>query len=504
MTSITKLHDAARWYIEHGIPVFPLWPRTKKPLTQHGFKDASTDPKQIDQWWAQHTKANIGIPMGRQSRLLLLDLDYRGQSVVAERSDVIRLFGPIPDTAEVISGSGGRHIYFRFQGGKVPRQIAMGVELKGDGGYAVAPPSIHPNGTEYAFDGISDANALLSVADPPPWLLSAITFTGPSSQNPTTTPEERWPEGQRNNRLASLAGSLRRCGLSVDAITAALVEENRGRCSPPLPEAEVRTIAASIGRYPGGDPGDAGATHGLQVDLHAAPQSVELLNSLALFKGRIGFTWLRRRGSIIQAGFANGGEARWNTATDLRTFARSQDVLLEATGILIPSPPVRAIKQIWEPVAQLIRTLADQDATNIEPPLKDEFEQVIRTTWVRAGRPEAIGKEEFFKILGECQNYRRDHVAQKPPRCCVWVGGAGEMSEHFCWIYQEALVMWLSTPVAKNKHYAWDDVRTALSLLNFKPRELHRSNNGERVHVRVWQGPVDLLVDDDTIPETEL
>jgi hypothetical protein len=242
----------------------------------------------------------------------------------------------------------------------------------------------------------------------------------------------------------------------------------------------------------------------LLIDPYAAPPSLDLLNSVALFSGHIRFTWLRRRGSIIQAGFANGREARWNTATDLRTFARSQDILLDATGYLIPTPAQRVIRQDWEPCAQLIRTLADQDATNIEPPLKDEFEQIIRATWVRAGRPQACDKETFFAILRDCQNYQRNHIDPVPPRCCVWIGGDGEMSEQYCWIYQDALLTWLSTPVAKSKHYAWDDVRTALLLLDFQPRELHRSFKGERVHVRVWKGPLDVLVDDDTVPETDL
>jgi hypothetical protein len=242
----------------------------------------------------------------------------------------------------------------------------------------------------------------------------------------------------------------------------------------------------------------------LQVDPYSAPPTIDLLNAVPLFEGRIRFSWLRRRGSMIQAGFADGREAQWNTATDLRTFARSQDILLDATGFLIPSPTLREIKPTWEPVAQLIRRIADHDAKNIEPPLKDEFEQVIRGTWVRAGRPEAFGREAFFYRLCECLEYRRVHDAEQPPNCCVWIGGAGVQATPSCWVHQDALLTWLSTPVAKSKHYAWEDTRTALLLLKFSPRELHRSFNGTKVHVRVWQGPVDLLIDDDTMPESEL
>jgi hypothetical protein len=242
----------------------------------------------------------------------------------------------------------------------------------------------------------------------------------------------------------------------------------------------------------------------LHVDACTVPPDIELLNALPLFAGHVKFAWLRRRGSLIQAGFADGREASWATATDLRVFARSQDVLLDSTGYLIPTPPVRDVRATWEPVAQLLRRIADADATDIEPPLKDEFEAIIRSTWVRAGRPQVSGREEFFEILQECQNHKRDHTATMPARCCVWVGGVGEAGEQFCWIYQDALLEWLSTPNAKGRHIPWNDVRTALLLLDFNPHELHRSLKGETVHVRVWKGPLDLLVDDDTVAETEL
>jgi hypothetical protein len=170
----------------------------------------------------------------------------------------------------------------------------------------------------------------------------------------------------------------------------------------------------------------------------------------------------------------------------------------------------------------LIRRIADGDATDMLPPLKDEFEQIIRSTWVRAGRPGAYGKEQFFQMLRACQQHTRayeipkpshmrdrdshprDYEVAKPPRCCVWIGGAGEHAMRYCWIYQDALLSWLSTAPAKGKHYPWEDTRTALLLLDFEPVELHRSLNKERVHVRVWRGLADLLVDDGTTPETPL
>jgi hypothetical protein len=147
----------------------------------------------------------------------------------------------------------------------------------------------------------------------------------------------------------------------------------------------------------------------------------------------------------------------------------------------------------------MIRSIADQDSISTEPPLKDEFRQILRTTWEKADRPEVSERgdpkqrrRDFNTILQECLLHRRQHAASAPPRCCVWIG------EQSCWVHQESLVEWLSTPGAKSKHYAWDDVRVALFLLDFKPRDLHRSLEGIGIHVRVWQGPLDLLTDDET------
>jgi hypothetical protein len=242
----------------------------------------------------------------------------------------------------------------------------------------------------------------------------------------------------------------------------------------------------------------------LHVDAETAKPDVALLNSLAMFRGHVEFGWLRRRGMMIEAGFANGRIAQWMSATDLRTFARSQDILFAATGYLMPTPRRADVRAVWEPIAQAIRSVADADATEVEPPLKDEFRSIIRSTWRRAGRPDAVGREAFFYMLCDCQQQKRDHTAENPPECCVFIGAEGEQAEHSVWIYQEALVAWLSTPIARNKHYQWDEVRSALLQLDFKPRELHRSWKSEKAHVRIWQGPLSLLVDDDTEEDTKL
>ena len=140
----TKLHTTALGYARYGFPIFPLAPPSKKPLAgSHGFEDATSDLKAIETWWSQNPECNIGLSLGPAKRLLL-DLDYRHSPTIQNRSDFVERYGPIPDNAcEAISGSGGRHVYFDFEG-QVPAELEPGVELKCQGSYSVLPPSIHP------------------------------------------------------------------------------------------------------------------------------------------------------------------------------------------------------------------------------------------------------------------------------------------------------------------------------------------------------------------------
>lgn len=241
----------------------------------------------------------------------------------------------------------------------------------------------------------------------------------------------------------------------------------------------------------------------LEIRPDGIAATIELLNGCALFQRRIQFVWIKRYGTIIEAEFTNGRRAQWYSATDLMTFARSQAILFEATDFLIPTPTRRNIRELWEPVCQLIRNIAAHDAIDLEPALKDEFEGILRSTWLRSGGGENVTKtkEEFFAVLKETQMGGRK-LLDHPPKCCVWAGGDGEESEHYAWVHLDSLAEWLSAPRGKGKYYQWDDIRRALTLLGFKSKPLNITVTKERVNVRVWRGPLDVLVDDDTKAET--
>lgn len=155
---------AALDYAERGFPVFPLqWIRDdgtcscgdsacksqgKHPLTDHGLNDASEDVAVIRRWWTKWPRANIGVPTGERTGLVVLDVDgTRGEESLAELE---RRHGPLPQTAEAQTGSGGRHLLFAHPFScKVPNsteKIAPKLDVRGDGGYIVVAPSVNAVG----------------------------------------------------------------------------------------------------------------------------------------------------------------------------------------------------------------------------------------------------------------------------------------------------------------------------------------------------------------------
>lgn len=110
----------------------------------------------------------------------------------------------------------------------------------------VAPPSLHASGLRYEWEG-----EWSTIADLPAWLIAKASKPVLAIVLP---PDNAIPEGQRNSTLLSRAGSMQRSGMAPSSIEAALQEENRQRCSPPLPEEEVASIVANVAKYPQGNP----------------------------------------------------------------------------------------------------------------------------------------------------------------------------------------------------------------------------------------------------------
>jgi hypothetical protein len=265
--------EAALGYAASRIPVFPVHTPNraggcscgkrncqsigKHPRTEHGLKDATTDTDKIKAWWRLWPDANIGIPTGRASGILVLDIDpeHGGNESLG---DLQLRYGPLPDTSKVTTGSGGSHILFKHPPDveiKNSTRLAgyKGIDVRGDGGYVVAAPSLHASGQRYHRDPSSPRE----LAPPPLWLVQLATNgNGQSSRQAGHVDIAKIlrgvPEGERNDTLFKLACSLRGASVPEEAATESVLRV-AANCVPPLPQDEAREIVSNVyTRYPAG------------------------------------------------------------------------------------------------------------------------------------------------------------------------------------------------------------------------------------------------------------
>ena len=137
------LARAALAYARRGVPIFPCEPLGKRPLTRDGFWDASADAGVVGRWWSRWPHANIGVPTGERSGLLVLDVDPRDGGLESLK-DLEEAFGRLPTTTRARTGGGGEHVFFRYPEGGVRNSaswVGPGLAVRGEGGYVVAAPS---------------------------------------------------------------------------------------------------------------------------------------------------------------------------------------------------------------------------------------------------------------------------------------------------------------------------------------------------------------------------
>lgn len=245
----------ARAYAERGIRVLPLHTPAAKgcscgrncgnagkhPRTQHGFKEAGTDAATIERWWRMWPDANVGIATGAESGVVVLDVD----DMIAVRY-LEAIHGPLQETATVAT-SRGKHFYFAHPGGHIRTtigEIRAKVDTRADGGYVVAPPSLHASGARYRW--ISRKG--VGFAPCPEWIIQAVSkpATATARYEDVDDPIE---DGQRNKTLFALGCAMRHHGAPEAAIAAALAITNEHRCAPPIEDVEITRLAASCMRY---------------------------------------------------------------------------------------------------------------------------------------------------------------------------------------------------------------------------------------------------------------
>ncbi|MCC6344274.1 MAG: bifunctional DNA primase/polymerase [Bryobacterales bacterium] len=202
------LLESALEYAHLGLSVIPL--HGKRPYFENWYDVATRDENTIQHWWTQNHNDNIGIVTGIKSQVFVVDVDPRNGG----EDSIDTLFtrhGRFPTTWEAMTGSGGRHYYFRMPAFPVGNVVgfAPGIDIKGTGGQVVAPPSIHPDtGKRYEWDGLNDIQDE-PLAEAPRWLLDAVRERTESKKATSPPIALKIPKGVQHITLVSLAGRLR-------------------------------------------------------------------------------------------------------------------------------------------------------------------------------------------------------------------------------------------------------------------------------------------------------
>lgn len=219
----------------------------KHPLTRHGHKDATTIPGQIEKWHKTWPRANWGAVTGTSTGFSVLDVDgAQGEESLSRYT--------VPDTAFVRTGSGGLHFYFRhpedYDLRNSASKIAPGLDIRGQGGFIIIPPSIHKTGNPYRW---VETPSRVGLAPFPKEFIEALKADDAKNGNGRHSSAPESPgeivSGARNTTLLQVAGLLRSNGRSLPAIRGALMTLNQIECKPPLSTKEVERILWSVGKW---------------------------------------------------------------------------------------------------------------------------------------------------------------------------------------------------------------------------------------------------------------
>jgi hypothetical protein len=268
--------ECALDYVSRGWPVFPVHgirdgrctcdgarncKPGKHPRTPHAHLDATTDQAAIERWFTSMPDSNIGIATGEVSGFVVVDVDAKNDGL-AQMEALEKKHGDLPKTVIARTGGGGAHVFLKHPGRRIRNtagRVAPGIDIRGDGGFIVAPPSAHESGGRYEW-AIESAPGEVELAPIPDWLM-ALVAEPPRSR---ATRRDRFlasawadfiqqpiAEGRRNSTITTVAGAL--FGLSLKGLPPPLAVTllhclNEARCAPPLPDSEVDAIINSIGR----------------------------------------------------------------------------------------------------------------------------------------------------------------------------------------------------------------------------------------------------------------
>ncbi len=428
------------------------------------YQKVRADAEQIKRWWKKRPEAGIGIVTGDISGIAVLDIDGPEGTLSLQKAGI-----EIPETITVETGGGGFHYYSSTNGAAIANKVAVlkKVDIRGNGGFVVAPPSGHVSGGSYrwAKDRGPEEVGLA------PFLAGLLNSQVTKRTARTGAIDWREPiqEGQRNAELARRAGSLFGKGLGSKDVLEQILLLNEARCKPPLADAEVIKVVESISER---EQRKGGLDH-INRLLEVPVQIVEILKMVS--RDREGeWSMVLEDGEVIHIG----------PTSKLLSFAH---VRARIADVLHHNIDVK--RGQWNGVAQAILKCAvvrEDDAP------QDEMREWLLALLVRNYEGRMGPRKAVFLAYDMSQVEQRwalvDHLQNGNPRESV----VAMDTDGRIYLRLSAGTMWVAHMLKPRFDTAKDLAVRLQQLLGFKSKALDIVHQGRRARVKAQVSPTGL------------
>jgi putative DNA primase/helicase len=240
MVELSSIYSLAK---THHFRFIPLKPRAKFPTIEDWVHKASDDYNTLQIWHMKNPDANWGLATGQASGVFVVDIDPKSGGDETWNS-LIEKHGE-PATVTVKTGSGGTHYYFQYPVnmviGNYVSKLGKGIDIRGEGGQVVVPPSIHPNGTPYEWINSPETT---EIASAPKWILDGLKTTSQEEYTPLGGELEK---GSRNSSIYHQSLLLARSGATAELIFPAMRSWCNSTGNDDIPDQEIQdTIQSAI------------------------------------------------------------------------------------------------------------------------------------------------------------------------------------------------------------------------------------------------------------------